>query len=219
MFRIAAFSVVACAAAVALTACVQNSGNAPAPTVPSASSSAGQTSSLPSLTPQQAWDDLNQAAVDSCNEAYNGLIEEDVAGPDVGKLKIRLTFDQAGENSFAYSMPNGDIGLLLYHEFYACEIQWLWITSDNVTMGPAGFPAYSTNLPLQVSFNPQDSTFTTVQQMPGGSQRSLTYTITNGLFSRVHNLDDGSETTLTFGPPAQNMIDVVSDAYAAFNSQ
>jgi len=57
-----------------------------------------------------------------------------------------------------------------------------------------------------------------VRQLEDGSIRRLTYTVTNGLITRVANLDDGSETTLTYGQPDSTHTAMVADAYAAFFS-
>lgn len=201
---------------VTLTGCAPGGQTvAPAPT---SSSSSTPTATQVALTPEQTWNTFNEAAANSCQEAYNGLVEEDISGPEVGKLKIRLTFEQAGENSFAYTLPDGTTDLLYYQDYYACELNYFWVTNENVQLNQLGFPEYSANLPLQVTFNPQDSTFTTLQQMPDGTQRNLKYTITNGLISRVENLIDGSVTTLTFGQPSQALTDIVNDFYTQYFS-
>lgn len=197
-----------------LTGCVSTPGVVP--TIPASSSSPSPSASQLALTPEQSWDTFNTAAAASCQEAYKGLVEEDIAGPEVGKLKIRLTFEQAGENTMAYLLPNGETGILEFWQFYACEITGFLATLDSVQVGPQGFPTYSANLPLQVTFNSQDSSFTTVQQMPDGSQRSLVYTIANNLITRVQNLQDGSETTVAYGQPSPALTAVVNDFYTAY---
>jgi len=202
---------------VALTSCASGGQMiAPAPT---STVSTTPNASQVALTPEQTWDTFNQAAANSCQEAYKGLVEEDISGPDTGKLKIRLTFEQAGENSFAYTLPDGTTDLLYYQNYYACELNYFWLTNENVQLNQLGFPDYSANLPLQVTFDPQDSSFTTLQQMPDGTTRNLRYTIANGLISRVENLIDGSVTTLTFGQPSQAMTDIVNDFYTQYFSE
>jgi hypothetical protein len=178
-------------------------------------------SSCATMTPEEAWESFGDASRQSCREAYTGLVEEDVIGPNSGQLKIRLTFEQAGENSLARVSPTGDADIdINYFEFYACEVQGYLVTLDDVqydSMGDAIYP-FEPGLALEVTYNSADGTYSTIRQLEDGSIRRLNYTVTNGLFTRVANLDDGSETTLTYGEPDSDLVAIVDDAYAAFFS-
>lgn len=179
------------------------------------------TANVVTMTPEDAWDSFGEVSRQSCREAYTGLVEEDVVGPNSGQLKIRLTFEQAGENSLAIVSPQGDADIDINHfEFYACEVQGYLVTLDNVqfdSMGDAIYP-YEPGLALEVTYNSADGSYSTVRQLEDGSIRRLEYTVTNGLFTRVANLDDGSETTLTYGEPDSNLTAIVNDAYDAYFS-
>lgn len=178
-------------------------------------------SSCATMTPEDAWDSFMETSRQSCREAYTGLVEEDVIGPNSGQLKIRLTFEQAGENSLARVSPTGDADIdINYFEFYACEVQGYLVTLDDVqydSMGDAIYP-FETGLALEVSYNSADGTYSTIRQLEDGSIRRLNYTVANGLFTRVANLDDGSETTLTYGEPNSVLTAIVNDAYAVYFS-
>jgi len=173
------------------------------------------------MTPEQAWISFGDVERQSCREAYTGLVEEDVVGPNSGQVRIRLTFEQAGENSMAFVSPTGDAEIILnYFEFYACEVQGYLRTLEDVqndSMMDAIHP-FEPGLALEVTYNSADGTYSTVRQLEDGSIRRLTYTVTNGLITRVANLDDGSETTLTYGQPDSTHTAMVADAYAAFFS-
>lgn len=162
-------------------------------------------------TPAEAWDSFAQLARESDRRAYQGLVEEDVAGPNIGKLKIRLTWEQAGENSFAYKMPNGDTGFLQYIEYYCCEA-WFLLTYDGEV------PPYRADLPLQVSFDHLTGKYETTRLDEAGNPRTLIYSIDDGVFSEVENVTEGSRTTLTYGLPNAAMTRIVNDFYADWNA-
>jgi hypothetical protein len=216
-FAFRAFVVISLVAAV--SGC-SNSAPVASPT-PSPTPSSSPISSTVPQTPEEVWIEFSEISRQSCREAYEGLIEEQIAGPDVGKLKIRLTFEQAGENSMAYQLPNGNSEIILnFADFYACEIQGYLLTLEDVQYDENmdAVYQYSPSLPLQVTFNPQDSTYTAVRPLEDGTIRSLTFIVVNGLVSQVQNLLDGSETTLTFGQPGPPYVAIVNDAYDAFFS-
>jgi len=207
------------ALAVGLSSCA--TAAPPVAPPPSAAPAPTPTASVVSMTPEESWDSFGEASRQSCREAYTGLVEEDVVGPNSGQLKIRLTFEQAGENSLAIVSPQGDADIAVnYFDFYACEIQGYLVTLDDVkydSMGDAIYP-FETGLALEVTYNSADGTYSTIRQLEDDSIRRLVYTVTNGLFTRVANLDDGSETTLTYGEPDSNLTAIVNDAYATYFS-
>ena len=211
--------VVSAVLALGLSSCAP--ANPPVSPPPGAAPIPSPTASVVTMTPAEAWGSFGEASRQSCREAYTGLVEEDVLGPNSGQLRIRLTFEQAGENSHAQVSPTGDADIMLnYFEFYACEVQGYLVTLDDVqydSMGDAIYP-FETGLALEVTYNSADGTYSTVRQLDDGSIRRLDYTVTNGLFTRVANLDDGSETTLTYGEPDSNLTTIVNDAYAVYFS-
>ncbi len=199
--------------ALALSACAQpivnqqpNQVPVPAPT---------PTQSTMTMTPEDAWDAFAQVADNSCQEAYTGLVEEDVAGPDVGKLKVRLTFDQAGENSLASIAPNGVAEMVEYNEFFACEADFLFMTLDENGSAQV-IPEYSPDWPIDISFDATTGTYITAQVLEDGSVRNLVYTLTNNLFTSVDDVDLGSTTTLTYGQPNATLTQAVNDFWDAY---
>jgi hypothetical protein len=192
-------------AVVALTGCTGNGQPTPTPT---------QTALASPLTAEEAWDSFAEIAYNSCQTAYDGLVEEDIEGPNTGKLKIRLTFEQAGENSFAYKLPNGDVGMLDAGQYYACEARHLLSSfelADGTTYSYSP-PPYSADWPITVSFDHVTATYLTTQ-IVDGNQRNLVYTVEDEVFSLVENAVEGSKTTLTFGLPDAATTAIVKDFY------
>ena len=206
-------SVFALFVSVALTACAQpivnqqpNQVPVPAPT---------PTQSTMTMTPEDTWDAVAQEADNSSQEAYTGLVEEDVAGPDVGKLKVRLTFAQAGENSLASIAPNGDTDMLQFNEFFACEADFLFMTLDENGSAQV-IPEYSPDWPIDITFDATTGTYITAQTMEDGSVRNLVYPVTNNLFTSVADLDLGSTPTLPSGQPNATLTQAVNDFWDAY---
>jgi len=195
-------------AVLSLSACAQPVVSPPPNQVPAPT----PTQSTMTMTPEDTWDAFVQIADNSCQEAYSGLVEEDVAGPDVGKLKVRLTFDQAGENSFASIAPNGDAEMLLFNDYYACEAEFLFATLDE-DGSFQGLLEYSPDWPIDITFDATTGTYSTAQVLEDGSVRNLVYTVTNNLFTSVDNVDLGSSTTLTYGQPNATLTQAVNDFY------
>ena len=195
-------------AVLSLSACAQTVPNQQPNQVPVPT----PTQSTMTMTPEDTWDAFVQIADNSCQEAYSGLVEEDVAGPDVGKLKVRLTFDQAGENSFASIAPNGDAEMLEYNEYFACEAEFLFVTLDE-DGSSQGLLEYSPDWPIDIAFDATSGTYSTAQVLEDGSVRNLVYTVTNNLFTSVDNVDLGSTTTLTYGQPNATLTQAVNDFY------
>ncbi len=164
------------------------------------------------MTPQEVWDTFVQIADNSCKEAYSGLVEEDIAGPNLGKLKVRLTYEQAGENTMASFAPNGDAEILLHHQFFACEAQFLFITLDE-DGSAQGLLEYSPDWPIAITFDSQTGTYSTSQVLEDGSIRDLVYTVTNNLFTTVEEVGLGAVTTLTYGQPNATLTQSVNDFY------
>ena len=197
--------IVASLAVIALTGCAGSGQPTPNPT---------QTALASPLTAEEAWDSFAKVAYNSCQTSYDGLVEEDIEGPNTGKLKIRLTFEQAGENSFAYKLPNGDVGMLNADQYYACEARYLLSSfelADGTTYSYSP-PPYSADWPITVSFDHVTATYLTTQIVEG-NQRNLAYTVEDGVFSLVENAVEGSKTTLTFGLPDAEMTAIVNDFY------
>ncbi len=195
-------------ASLALSACAQPVVSPPPNQIPVPAPT--PTQSTMTMTPEDAWDAFAQVADNSCQEAYTGLVEEDVAGPDVGKLKVRLTYDQAGENSLASIAPNGDAGMVEYNEFFACEADFLFMTLDENGSSQV-IPEYSPDWPIDITFDGATGTYVTAQVMEDGSVRNLVYTVTNNLFTSVDDVDRGSTTTLTYGQPNATLTQTVND--------
>lgn len=192
-------------AVMALTGCTGNGQPTPTPT---------QTALASPLTAEEAWDSFAEIAYKSCQTSYDGLVEEDIEGPNIGKLKIRLTFEQAGENSFAYKLPNGAVGMLNADQYYACEARKLlsgFELADGTTYDYSP-PPYSADWPITVSFDHVTATYLTTQIVEG-NQRKLAYTVEDEVFSLVENLVEGSKTTLTFGLPDAATTAIVNDFY------
>lgn len=203
-------SFVAAFALVALSGCT-----APAPEVtPTATPTPTETPTVSTITAEEAWTSFTKVSDASCLKAYNGLIEEDVEGPDTGKLKIRLTWEQAGENSIAYQRSNGESGLLENRDFFACEASDFihsWPT-DGDSFSPE-VPPYSADFPIRVEFDNKKDVYLTTQITRSGDLRELSYKAENGVFSLVENLNSGSKTKLTFGLPNAAMEAIVNDYY------
>lgn len=193
------FAVTACAP----TVLNQQPNQIPAP---------GPTQSTTTMTPQDVWDTFVQIADNSCKEAYSGLVEEDIAGPNLGKLKVRLTYEQAGENTMASFAPNGDAEILLHHQFFACEAQFLFITLDE-DGSAQGLLEYSPDWPIAITFDSQTGTYSTSQVLEDGSIRDFVYTVTNNLFTTVEEVGLGAVTTLTYGQPNATLTQSVNDFY------
>jgi hypothetical protein len=204
-------AVLAVFTALSLSACAPPT----APTQNPPSNTPVVTPTVAPQTPEEVWDTFVQIANNSCQEAYTGLVEEEIAGPDVGKLKVRLTFEQAGENSFASIAPNGDAAMLMYNEYFACEAEFLFVTLDE-DGSSQGLLEYSPDWPIDITFDAQTGTYTTAQVMEDGSVRNLEYTVTNNLFTSVDDLDVGSTTTLTYGQPNATLTQAVNDFYADY---
>jgi len=197
--------VAASLAVVALTGCASTPQPTPTPT---------QTALASPLTAEEAWETFAQIAYNSCQKSYEGLVEEDIEGPNTGKLKIRLTFEQAGENSFAYKLPNGDVGMLNDDQYYACEARE-FLSSFELADGTSfsySPPPYSADWPITVSFDHVTATYLT-SQIVDGNQRNLAYTVEDEVFSLVENEVEGSKTTLTFGLPDAEKTAIVNDFY------
>ena len=167
------------------------------------------------LSAEEAWDSFAKFADNSCKKAYEGLLEEDIEGPNTGKLKIRLTFDQAGENSFAVKMPNGEVELLDAGQYYACEANDLLhgLEAADGTTYTYSIPPYSADWPLKVTFDHITATYLTTQVV-SGNERKLAYTVEDELFAQVENLVEGSKTKITFGLVDAEKIAIVNDFYA-----
>ncbi len=172
----------------------------------------GPTQSTLTMTPEDTWDAFVQIANNSCQEAYTGVVEEDIAGPDIGKLKVRLTYEQAGENTMAGFAANGDAEILLHHQFYACEAQFLFVTLDE-DGSAQGLLEYSPDWPIDITFDSQTGTYSTAHVLEDGSVRNLRYTVTNNLFTSVENVDLGTNTTVTYGQPNATLTQSVNDFY------
>ncbi len=162
------------------------------------------------MSAEEAWVSFAEIADKSCQKAYEGLVEEDIDGPNTGKLKIRLTFEQAGENSFALKMPDGTLSEAPWMEYYACEASF---AIDNIDIEDSSIPPYSADLPLKVSFDHVTATYLTTQVV-SGNERKLSYTVADEVISQVENLVEGSKTKLTFGLPDAEKTAIVNDFYA-----
>jgi hypothetical protein len=174
-----------------------------------------QTALASPLSAEEAWDSFAQIADNSCKKAYEGLVEEDIEGPNTGKQKIRLTFDQAGENSFAVKMPNGDVELLDASQYYACEANYLLhgLEDADGTTYSFSLPPFSADWPLKVTFDHVTATYLT-SQVVAGNERELVYTVEDDLFAQVENPTEGSKTRITFGRPDAAKTAIVNDFYA-----
>lgn len=202
-------------AAVTLVGCAAGGPSGQPTASPSSTQSPSSSPIASPQSPTQAWSSFAEIADASCYKAYEGLVEEDIDGPNTGKLKIRLTWEQAGENSLVYQMPDGSTDFLQYIEFYSCEA---WHLMTNVEGFEGSVPPFSAGLPLQVTFDHLTGKYQTTQLDQDGNQKTLRYTIDDGVFSLVENLTEGSKTTLTFGLPNASMTQIVNDFYAAWNS-
>ena len=208
--------------AVALTGCASGGNQVVAPTqsqTPSATPSPTPTVTVPALTPEEVWDNFNQISDASCQEAYGGLVEEEISGPNVGKLKIQLTFEQAGENSMAYSLPSGEVGAINWNEFFACESKVFIYSMETEGYSYESNPGYSADWPIQITFDQDTGKFTTTRVLETGAQRTLVFEVLDGKFSIVEEVENGSKTKLTYGLPGAAETQIVNDYWASFFSQ
>ena len=171
------------------------------------------TVTVPALTPEEAWDSFNQISDASCQASYGGLVEEQISGPNVGKLKIRLTFEQAGENSLVSALPNGEVSELDWSQLLACESA-VFIENNGTDVGYYfdGEPGYSAEGPIQITFDPQTSKFTTSRNGEG-EQRTLVFEVLDGKFSIVEEVEIGSKTKLIYGLPGPAETQIVNDYF------
>jgi hypothetical protein len=205
---------------VALTGCAGGGNQDVAPTQnPTTTPTPTPTVTVPALTPEEAWDSFNQISDASCQASYGGLVEEEISGPNVGKLKIRLTFEQAGENSMAYSLPSGEAGDLFYSDFLACESNAFIYTMETEGYSYENDPGYSADWPIQITFDQQTSKFTTTRVLENGDQRTLVFEVLDGKFSIVEDVENGSKATLTYGLPGAAETQIVNDYWASFFGQ
>jgi hypothetical protein len=197
--------------ALTLVGCAPAGPTAQPTTTPSPTQTPSNTALAAPQTPAEAWESFAALAEASNRRSIEGLVEEDVAGPNIGKLKIRLTWAQAGENAYAYKLPNGDVGPLGFLDYYCCD-EWFLLTYDGEV------PPYRADLPLQVSFDHLTGKYETTGPDEDGNPRTLIYTIDDGVFSEVENVTEGSRTTLTYGLPDAAMTRIVNDVYAGLNT-
>ena len=199
---------------VALTGCAGGGNQDAAPTqtqTPTATPT--PTVTFPALTPVQAWDGFLEISEASCQAAYGGLVEEDISGPNAGKLKIQLTFEQAGENSMVFSDPNGLVGPLWWSQFFACETKAFF---DSMTFNGLNYqedPGYSPNWPIQITFDQQTGKFKTVRLTEEGNQKTLIFEVLDGKFSTVEEVEIGAKTNITYGLPGAAETQIVNDYY------
>jgi len=209
--RVITASLAATLSALTLAACAAAGPTNQPTTTPSPTQTPSNTAHAAQQTPAEAWESFAALAEASNKLANEGLVEEDVAGPNIGKLKIRLTWAQAGENAYAYKLPNGDVGLLDFLDYYCCDA-WFWLNYDGEV------PTYRVDLPLQVSFDHLTGKYETTQIDDAGNPKTLIYTIYDGVFSEVENVTEGSRTTLTYGLPDAAMTRIVNDVYAGLST-
>ena len=200
---------------VALAGCANGGNNVVAPTQ---SPTPTPTVTVPTLTPEEVWDNFNQISDASCQEAYTGLVEEDISGPTVGKLKIQLTFEQAGENSHAYSLPNGEVGELIWSDYLACESKVFIYSMETEGYSYESDPGYSADWPIQITYDPQTDKFTTNRTLPNGDQRTLIFESLAGKFNIVEDVEQSSKTTLTYGLPGPAETQIVNDYFCSLYS-
>ena len=193
---------------VALTGCAGGGNQDVAPT-----QTPTPTVTVPALTPEEAWDSFNQISEASCQASYGGLVEEEISGPNVGKLKIRLTFEQAGENSLVASLPNGEVSELDWSQLLACESRVFIHSMETEGYSDSlNAPGYSVDWPIQITFDPQTSKFTTSRN-DLGEQRTLVFEVLDGKFSIVEEVEAGSKTKLTYGLPGAAETQIVNDYF------
>lgn len=209
--RVITATILATFSALTLAACAAAGPTNQPTTTPSPTQTPSNTALAAPQTPAEAWESFVALAEASNKRSVEGLVEEDVAGPNIGKLKIRLTWAQAGENAYAYKLPNGDAGPLGFLDSYCCDV-WFWLNYDGEV------PTYRADLPLQVSFDHLTGKYETTQLDEDGNSRTLIYTIDDGVFSEVENVTEGSRTTLTYGLPDAAMTRIVNDVYAGLNT-
>ena len=203
---------------VALTGCAGGGNQDVAPTqTPTATPTPTPTVTVPALTPEEAWDSFNQISDASCQASYGGLVEEEISGPNVGKLKIRLTFEQAGHNSMVASLPNGEVSEIDHHQLLACE-SMLFNDSIEAEVEAELYlyenePGYSARgWPIQITFDPQTSKFTT-SSWGWEERRTLVFEVLDGKFSIVEEVEAGSKTKLTYGLPGAAETQIVNDYF------
>jgi hypothetical protein len=198
---------------VALTGCAGGGNQDVAPTqTPTATPTPTPTVTVPALTPEEAWDSFNQISDASCQASYGGLVEEEISGPNVGKLKIRLTFEQAGENSLVASLPNGEVSVIDWSQLLACESKVFIYSMETEGYSYESNPGYSVDWPIQITFDPQTSKFTTSRN-DLGEQRTLVFEVLDGKFSIVEEVEAGSKTKLTYGLPGAAETQIVNDYF------
>ena len=164
-------------------------------------------------TPEEVWDNFIQISDASCQASYGGLVEEEISGPNAGKLKIQLTFEQAGENSMAYSLPSGETGALLWTDFLACESKIYIGQMESGGYYYSDEPGYSPDWPIQITFDQQTDKFTTSRLTESGSQRTLIFESLDGKFSEVEDVENATRTTLTYGLTGPAETQIVNDYY------
>ena len=202
---------------VALAGCANGGNNVVAPTQ-TPTQTPTPTVTVPALTPEEVWDSFNQISDASCQASYGGLVEEEISGPNVGKLKIRLTFEQAGENSLVSALPNGEVSELDWSQLLACESA-VFIENNGTDVGYYfdGEPGYSAEGPIQITFDPQTSKFTTSRNGEG-DQRTLVFEVLDGKFSIVEEVEIGSKTKLIYGLPGPAETQIVNDYFCSLYS-
>jgi len=196
---------------VALTGCAGGGNQDAAPT-----QTPTPTVTVPALTPEEAWDSFNQISEASCQASYGGLVEEEISGPNVGKLKIRLTFEQAGENSMVASLPNGEVSVIDWSQLLACESRvFIHQMETEGYEDSLNAPGYSVDWPIQITFDPQTSKFTTSRNNPSisGISRTLVFEVLDGKFSIVEEVEEGRKTKLTYGLPGAAETQIVNDYF------
>ena len=199
---------------VALTGCAGGGNQDVAPTqTPTPTPTPTPTVTVPALTPEEAWDSFNQISDASCQASYGGLVEEEISGPNVGKLKIRLTFEQAGENSMVASLPNGEVSVIDWSQLLACESRvFIHQMETEGYADSLNAPGYSVDWPIKITFDPQTSKFTTSRN-DLGEQRTLVFEVLDGKFSIVEEVEAGSKTKLTYGLPGAAETQIVNDYF------
>jgi hypothetical protein len=73
-------------------------------------------------------------------------------------------------------------------------------------------PGYSVDWPIQITFDPQTSKFTTSRN-DLGEQRTLVFEVLDGKFSIVEEVEEGSKTKLTYGLPGAAETQIVNDYF------
>jgi hypothetical protein len=205
---------IAAVLSLALSGCASGGNEEAAPTqTPTPAPTPTPTVTVPALTPEQAWDSFVEISEASCQAAYGGLVEEDLFGPNLGKLKIQLTYEQAGENSMVFSHPNGQVGPLWWSQFFACETKAFFGSMTYNGLNYPEDPGYSPNWPIQITFDPQTSKFQTVRLTEEGNQKTLIFEVLDGKFTNVEEVEIGSKTKITYGLPGAAETQIVTNYY------